>query len=93
LRCRGWAVDQKRDRIPDRFAIFCRGQFIAMSGPRGERYDVAKVMSSAKAVNSGFIFNIERNPDMDILIYEEVQVVALFEESHYAHIVGAARAI
>ena len=80
LRCRGWAFDQNRDRIPDRFAVFSRNKFIALSSPRGERYDVAKAMSSGKAVKSGFFFNIELGASFDIQQYTEIQVVALFAE-------------
>jgi hypothetical protein len=92
LRCKGWAFDRNRDRIPDRFAVFSRNKFVAISGPRGERYDVAKAMSSSKAVKSGFIFTIELGVNFDIRQYTEIQVVALFAESHYAHLVGTARA-
>jgi Iron-sulfur cluster-binding domain len=92
LRCKGWAFDRNRDRVPDRFAIFSRNQFIAISGPRGERYDVAKAMSSSKAVKSGFFFTVELGDNFDIREYIEIQVVALFAESHYAHLVGTARA-
>ena len=92
LRCKGWAFDRNRDCIPDRFAVFCRNKFIAISGPRGERYDVAKAMSSSKAVKSGFFFTIELDADFDIQQDTEIQVVALFAESHYAHLVGTARA-
>ena len=90
LRCKGWAFDRNRDHIPDRFAVFSRNQFIAISGPRGERYDVAKAMSSSKAVKSGFFFAVELGADFDIQ-HTEIQVVAIFAESHYAHLVGTAR--
>lgn len=92
LRCGGWAFDRIRDRVPDRFAVFSGSEFIAISDPRGERYDVAKALSSSNAVKSGFFFAIELQENFDIQRYAEIQVVALFAKPHYARLVGTMRA-
>ena len=92
LRCRGWAYDQVREVAPDRFVLFSRKKFIAISSPRGERYDVGKEMSASRAVRSGFFFNIELENSFDIEEYDQIQVVALFAKPYYTHIVGITRA-
>lgn len=78
LRCRGWAFDRSLERVPSQYAIFADHTFLGMSGPCGERYDVAKALSSSLAVRSGYFFRVELETDSCVHENSDIQVVALF---------------
>jgi hypothetical protein len=83
----GWAVDEKRNRVPDQIVIFVNNQFFFSSKPYMQRPDIVEWLKNLAFEYSGFYYTFQRSsfphsPDLDVRFFALSQD-GVASELHY----------